>query len=241
MKVQQIRRFHMNVVAALLIGVLALGGATLWIVRQMSSTPPRPTLSADQSEQRTRLVAVTLADVWTTWNRLFRDEHPRLLPADIRYFVGTKTSPCGGADLVRAPFYCPRDRTLNFDLVFLEAIPSRLRDIEDQAGKLLIAQIAADAVLDWFGPRGGEAMERALRVDCLTGVWAADARDRLGDVPEGRYGLALLGARRILDSQETSGMILNSFGLGSFEERDVSFRKGYLSGQPETCFSSDFP
>ncbi len=218
-------------IVAVLVGLGAFGA-----VAALSNGEPPPKLTSDAASAQSRRIDVTLADVQRTWGRLFSDAGRVYRPAQSRYFVGATPAPCLGAGDATGPFYCADNRTLYFDLMLFAALPAQLREIEDQATKLIIASVAAAPALDQLGATSDPA-----NVDCLAGVWARDAAERIGPVPTDRYGLAIQGTRRIAEARASwwAGGPAMPGGLdqGSTAEREAAFRRGYAAGVIGACLA----
>jgi predicted metalloprotease len=83
-----------------------------------------------------------------------------------------------------------------------------------------------------------------LQADCLAGLWGRSTYDRgileSGDLEEGLNAAAAVGDDRI--QEQAQGRIdPESWTHGSAEQRSTWFRKGYDSGELESCdtFSGD--
>ncbi len=219
-------------IIGLLVGLGAVGFAAA-----LANREPPPRVTSDAAEAASRRIDVTLADVQATWARLFSAMGRAYRPAADRYFIEATPTPCAGAGQATGPFYCPDNRTVYFDLALFAALPAQLREIEDQATKLLIAAAAAGPALDQLGGDGA-----VTGTDCLAGVWARDAEGRIGPVPEGRYGLAIQATRRVAEARANwwgsgAGEPLGGLGLGTLAEREAAFRRGYASGNPTACLA----
>mgnify|MGYP003422244262 CR=1 FL=1 len=99
----------------------------------------------------------------------------------------------------------------------------------DQATKFIIASVVAAPALDQLGATSDPA-----NVDCLAGVWARDAAERIGPVPTDRYGLAIQGTRRIAEARASwwagGPAMPGGRDQGSTAEREPAFRRGYAAG-----------
>lgn len=219
-------------IVALLVGLGAVGFAAAFANRE-----PPSKVTSDAADAQSRRIDVTLADIQATWGRLFSGMGRGYRIAGHRYFVEATPAPCAGAGQATGPFYCPDNRALYFDLALFAAMPAQMREIEDQATKLVIAAVAAGPALDQLGGSGSVA-----GTDCLAGVWARDAARRIGPVPEGRYGLAILGTRRVAEARASwwggGPEALGGLGLGTIAEREAAFQRGYAAGDPKVCLAS---
>lgn len=243
-----------------LLGMLVLLAAlAAWSWQQTPIDAPARSVSPDQAELQSRRTEVVLDDTQRAWSQLVAAEGlGHYSPAPHRFFVRATASPCAGRDGATGLFYCPADRTLAFDLRFLAALTDQLREIEDKGIKLIVAQQTAAALQDQLGVLGAvaaksavsgsrqrQAMELAvaLQADCLTGVWAADASQRLGTIRPGLYSAAIQGTRRVTEAQAEWGhgapWTKNSLGLGLLPDREAAFATGYAAGKLATCLATD--
>ncbi len=78
-----------------------------------------------------------------------------------------------------------------------------------------------------------------LQADCLSGVWARYAHERLGTLEPGDLEEALVAAREIGDDtlQRDAGRIPrpHTFTHGSSEQRQRWFATGFQSGRVDAC------
>jgi predicted metalloprotease len=85
----------------------------------------------------------------------------------------------------------------------------------------------------------GLSVRQELQADCFAGIWAhnADSSRQLleqGDVEEGLNAAAAIGDDRL--QKQTRGYVSpESFTHGSSEQRVRWFKRGFESGQMESC------
>jgi len=197
-------------------------------------------------------------DVQATWNEIFESAGRGYTPGGLVLFSGGTVSGCGPASSATGPFYCPADQKVYIDLSFYRELQNRFGAPGDFAQAYVIAHEVGHHVQAVLGTNGqvqqlsrenpDAANELSVRLelqaDCYAGVWAssADARGLLeqGDIEEGLGAAAAVGDDRI--QQQTQGRINpESWTHGSSEQRVEWFRRGFESGDPNSCdtFSGD--
>lgn len=195
-----------------------------------------------------RVVLASTEDVWT---QLFqRDavpaydrpagayQHPTL----VVFSGGVSTGGCGNASSGVGPFYCPADQNLYIDPGFYDVMERRLRAPGDFAQAYVIAHEVGHHVQNLIGSnrlqvRGESANQTSVRVelqaDCFAGVWGHSARSSL-QITDEDLGEALTAAHAIGD--DSLGQANErSFTHGSSEQRKRWFRRGFDSGDPQSC------
>ncbi len=206
-------------------------------------------------EKRT-FVARVLADTEDVWARVFKAsgrtyEEPRLV-----LFRGGARTACGTGLAAMGPFYCPLDRKVYVDLSFYEELTRRFQAPGDFAQAYVIAHEVGHHVQALLGIAGkvqemkenmGEREANALQVrmelqaDCLAGVWANinhQLKNRLqpGDIEEGLTAASAIGDDMI--QKRTQGHVVpDAFTHGSSEQRVRWFKRGFQSGDMQTCDS----
>jgi uncharacterized protein len=173
-------------------------------------------------------------------------------------FRGTTQTACGTGSSATGPFYCPLDERIYIDLGFYNELANRFGASGDFAQAYVLAheighhvqhllgidrQVQQEAQAD-PGMRNELSIRQELQADCFAGVWAHSVYERelleAGDIDEGLRAAAAIGDDRI--QEQTSGRISpESWTHGSSEQRARWLRRGYESGQPESCdtFSGD--
>jgi len=219
-------------------------------VSQPQSAETRP-LSAE--EQRAgEFAGAVLATTEEVWGKVFQEElGQRYEPPVLVLFSGVTQSPCGGASGATGPFYCPADKKAYLDTDFFATMSKQLKAKGDFAAAYVIAHEVAHHVQNELGILGqvhqarleaSEVEANALTVrlelqaDCLSGVWAREVKGLLepGDLQE-----ALNAARMIGDDhlQKRAGRVPqpHTFTHGTSEQRSRWFKRGFDSGDPNTC------
>ena len=219
-------------------------------VSQPQSAENRP-LSAE--EQRAgEFAGAVLATTEEVWGKVFQEELGRRYePPVLVLFSGVTQSPCGGASGATGPFYCPADKKAYLDTDFFATMSKQLKAKGDFAAAYVIAHEVAHHVQNELGILGqvhqarleaSEVEANALTVrlelqaDCLSGVWAREVKGLLepGDLQE-----ALNAARMIGDDhlQKRAGRVPqpHTFTHGTSEQRSRWFKRGFDSGDPNTC------
>jgi hypothetical protein len=152
------------------------------------------------------------------------------------------------------PFYCPLDRKVYVDLAFYEELKRRFKAPGDFAQAYVIAHEVGHHVQTILGiaekvqqmkSRMNERQANALQVrmelqaDCLAGVWANlnhQLKNRLqpGDIEEGLNAAAAIGDDMI--QKQTQGYVVpDAFTHGSSAQRVRWFRRGFETGQMQSC------
>lgn len=233
---------------------LLQGGGT--VVEAPGPARPGPGPAPGRGEDAAgTFAAVVLADTEEVWTRIFREELGRDYPPPVLVlFAGRTASPCGGADGASGPFYCPADQKAYLDTDFFAVLERQLGAKGDFAAAYVIAHEVGHHVQRVLGileranalrARVSEAESNRISVmielqaDCLAGVWARAARDRLGTVEPGDLDEALDAAKRIGDDilQRRAGRtpMPHTFTHGTAEQRRRWFARGLESGRIGAC------
>lgn len=200
-----------------------------------------------------RSTSAVFRDTQAVWETRFRSEFDRPFEAaQIVFFVDQTPSPCAGAANAAGPFYCEITRSASLDLAFLESLGRFLHRQGDIGAALFVGRVLATHVQSELGTlRAWQAASRtatrteqraldlalALEADCLTGVWAHHATERIGKVPEGFYGHVIGTAREVVWARPAGAVLADAALLapGSREERDAAFNLGRSSGLIGDC------
>ncbi|MFW2333237.1 neutral zinc metallopeptidase [Ilumatobacter sp.] len=169
------------------------------------------------------------------------------------FFSGFTNTGCGQASSQTGPFYCPLDSLVYFDLDFLVKLQQQFGATGDLAAQYIVAHEFGHHVQNVLGIN--EQVRRAqqedpqranqysvaleLQADCFAGAWARDASDRdLFDTP-GEVEEALGAAAAVGDDaiqEKTSGRVNpESWTHGSSAQRVQWFRRGFETGDPQSC------
>ena len=208
--------------------------------------------SADPDAKLRDFVGFVVDDVQDSWARSFAEADRRYEPTRLVLFTQATTSGCGPASADTGPFYCPADRKVYLDLGFFRDLRSRFGAPGDFAQAYVIAHEFGHHVQNILGISGDvqrarqenpdQANELSVRLelqaDCLAGVWAYSAYEEnlleAGDLEEGLGAAAAVGDDR-LQSQAGGDVNPETWTHGSSEQRVEWFRRGYESGDPNTC------
>lgn len=224
----------------------------------LAANDPRPMTAAEKgaaTDRAAQFVGVVLADTETVWREVFRTElgetyHPPVLVL----FSGGTSSPCGGASGASGPFYCPADRKAYLDTDFFALLADRFGARGDFASAYVVAHEVAHHVQNELGilSRANRARDGAsqaqrnaisvrieLQADCLSGIWARYAQDRLGTLEPGDIEEAMNAARQIGDDmlQRAAGQppMPHTFTHGTSEQRQRWFARGYGTPRLVQC------
>ena len=221
------------------------------------STPTGEQVPYEESPEEAQLrefISVVLADTEDTWGQIFSTagrtyEQPKLV-----LFSGAVESACGFAQAAVGPFYCPPDHRVYIDLSFYQDLQNRFGAPGDFAQAYVVAHEVGHHVQTLLGisernmaarQRASEAQANALSVrqelqaDCFAGIWAhnADRSRQLleqGDIEEGLNAASAIGDDR-LQKQSRGYVAPESFTHGSSEQRVRWFKRGFESGDVNSC------
>ncbi len=209
--------------------------------------------SAEEAQLR-EFVGVVLADTEETWGQIFATAGRTYQEPKLVLFAGAVQSACGFAQAAVGPFYCPADHKVYIDLTFYQELQSKFGAPGDFAQAYVVAHEVGHHVQTLLGisernmaarQRASEAEANALSVrqelqaDCFAGIWAhnADRSRQLleqGDIEEGLNAASAIGDDR-LQKQSRGYVSPESFTHGSSEQRVRWFKRGYESGDVQTC------
>jgi uncharacterized protein len=235
-------------------GVLG-GGNGGFGVPSVDPFPAMPQAQGSPPPEDAKLVEFVkfvVGDVEDSWARLFAEAGRRYEPTSLVLFSRATTTGCGPASSETGPFYCPADRKVYLDLGFFRELRTRFGAPGDFAQAYVIAHEFGHHVQNLLGLTGdveraqrehaGEANTLSVRLelqaDCFAGVWghAAGEQNLLepGDVEEGLGAAAAVGDDRL---QRQAGQAVNpeSWTHGSSEQRVTWFKRGFDSGDPNSC------
>lgn len=225
--------------------LLGGGGSTV-------NTQPRE-LSATEKEMGD-FVAAVLAYTEDTWQTIFREQGGVYREPTLVLFTGRVNSACGMASAAVGPFYCPGDQKLYIDLSFFQDLKERHGAPGDFAQAYVIAHEVGHHVQTLMGisdqvrqaGRGRSKIEvnalsvkQELQADCFAGLWGHAANtDRQildpGDLEEALTAATAIGDDR-LQQEAGRGVVPDSFTHGSSAQRVKWFKKGFDSGDINSC------
>lgn len=117
---------------------------------------------------------------------------PAWRDARVVLFTGRIASPCGQADAMTGPFYCPVDEHVYLDLAFLRAVRGEL------ARAYVIAHELGHHVQNLRRELGADSVTVELEADCYAGAWMANEQ-RGGHLAPGDVTAALAEAAEVGD------------------------------------------
>ena len=220
---------------------------------QQAPAPSEAELERAPADDAGKFVDFVAGDVDATWKKLFADSGKTYEPPIVVLYEQGVQSACGGTPSTVGPFYCPLDRKVYLDLVFMEQLQQRLGATGDFAQAYIVAHEIGHHVQNLLGvmedvdlarqENPDDANELSVRLelqaDCLAGIWGHSAyqqQDLLeqGDLEEGLNAAAAVGDDRI--QQQAGGRVdPESFTHGTGEQRVTWFKKGFESGDPTAC------
>jgi len=202
------------------------------------------------------VIGANINDVWT--GALPGYTPPRV----VLYEQGTSTG-CGFGQSAMGPFYCPADQTVYLDLGFWRDMETQLgASGAEFARAYVIAHEFGHHVQTLTGAsqkarqaqQSARSQEEAnqysialeLQADCYAGFWAANAARvsggavalEPGDLEEGLKTANAIGDDMI--QKRTQGRVTpENFTHGTAEQRMTWLRRGYDSGNPNACNTSN--
>jgi uncharacterized protein len=209
--------------------------------------------ASPEEKERFEFVVFVLNDVQDAWERLFPQyfktqyQDAMLVP----FRQATQTG-CGMGEAGMGPFYCPADQKVYIDLSFYDELKQRFGAPGDFAQAYVIAHEVGHHVQHLLGtdarvralqerrPRDANALSvrMELQADCYAGVWGNTAQHQNildpGDVDEGLNAAAAIGDDR-LQRMSQGSVQPESFTHGSSAQRVSWFKRGFASGNPESC------
>lgn len=226
---------------------LLLGGGSSTV-----STEPRELTPAEK--EMGDFVAAVLADTEDTWQAQFRKQGSSYREPTLVLFTGRVNSACGMASSAVGPFYCPGDQKLYLDLSFFQDLKQRHGAPGDFAQAYVIAHEVGHHVQTLIGVsdqvrQAGQgrsktevnalSVKQELQADCFAGLWghAANTERQLldpGDLEEALTAATAIGDDR-LQREAGRGVVPDSFTHGSSAQRVKWFRRGFESGDINSC------
>jgi len=234
-------------------------GTAIQVGQQVSTQQEsRPAAKGAPADEMGQFVSKVLGSTEEVWSAVFKRSGAQYRAPTLVLYDGQVRSACGVGQSAMGPFYCPNDEKLYIDLSFYRDLQTRFRAPGDFAQAYVIAHEVGHHVQKLTGAfqRLEEARARApkaeqnrisvrmeLQADCYAGVWghSAGAMSQLsaGDLEEALAAANAIGDDRL--QKETQGRVVpDSFTHGSSEQRMRWFKRGFESGNPQSCdtFSS---
>lgn len=242
--------------------VAALASAALYSMPGDTLTPSgihEPPASSHPIEPvedlQLMFIQSVLGDTEDTWTQLFAQSGQHYLPPTLTLFNDGVRSGCGFASSANGPFYCPSNQQVYLDLEYFTKLEQQFSVVGDFARAYIIAheighhvQLALglsdpfdNALLDQQAVTGDGGLEvRAeLQADCLAGVWAHHAQQRLawlepGDIEAALHAAAVFGDDSLQRSQNAS-VRPETFSHGTSQQRVTWFKTGFATGSTQAC------
>ncbi len=243
------------VVIALVMGINPLtiltGGSDSSTNVPFQQTLPPQNANEDELAQ---FVSVMVKDTEDYWGQYFQTQGTTYQPPRVVLFSGQTESGCGVADRASGPFYCPNDQRVYIDLAFYDQLRRQFGAPGDFAQAYVIAHEVGHHVQNLIGvlpefnqARQSMSQEQAnaasvkveLQADCFAGTWAK-AEFEAGFLETGDVEEAINAAAQIGDDRLTGGRVPSTqFTHGTSAQRMQWFRRGYESGDPTQCDTSN--
>lgn len=212
-------------------------------------------------DTRLAFIESVLGDTEDTWRPLFEQMGERYPEPTLTLFDNGVVSGCGYARSAIGPFYCPQDQQVYLDLQFFRDMAQRYAVVGDFAQAYVIAHEVGHHVQNVLGltqafndaldagqpvtGANGLEVRSELQADCLAGVWAHHAQQRLswlepGDIEEALHAAAVFGddyAQRNPNRAQSP----ETFSHGTSDQRAEWFQTGFVEGRVGQCdtFAAD--
>ncbi|WP_433737248.1 KPN_02809 family neutral zinc metallopeptidase [Pseudomonas putida] len=246
-------------------GLVAVALASAGLYSMQSDVPsalsdiPAPLAAAidTQPEPDLQLMFVqsVLGETEDTWTQLFAQTGRHYAPPSLTLFDDGVTSACGFASSAIGPFYCPGNQHVYLDLAFFAKLEQQFSVVGDFARAYIIAHEIGHHVQLALGMSepleqallehkpvtgdGGLEVRGELQADCLAGVWAHHAQQRLGWLESGDIAAALHAAAAFGDDnlQRSQNAVIrpDTFSHGTSEQRVSWFKTGFDTGRTDAC------
>ncbi len=222
-----------------------------------SSAPASPSTqhAPPAGDEQAEFVRSILGDTEDTWRQVFQENGQQYKDPKLLLFSGYVNTACGSASSASGPFYCPADQQVYLDMSFFEELSERFSAAGDFAQAYVIAHEVGHHVQTLLGisqkvaaaQKKGQRMEGAngllvrqeLQADCLAGVWAFHAQQRLnwlepGDIEEALNAANAIGDDR-LQQQSQGRVVPDAFTHGTSAQRVHWFKAGFSEGKLQQC------
>ncbi|HSC85242.1 MAG TPA: neutral zinc metallopeptidase [Pseudomonas sp.] len=250
-----------GIAVVVVIGLL-MGQDPLTILGNIAGQAVQPGAVSTQQQQapaandpQREFVRAVLGDTEDTWRAIFQSAGKQYQDPKLVLFNGGVNSACGFADAAVGPFYCPGDHQVYLDLSFFRELETRFAAAGDFAQAYVIAHEVGHHVQTLLGVSAkvnaarqagakldgdnGLLVRQELQADCLAGVWAHHAQQRLNWLEPGDLEEALTAANAIgddrLQKQARGTVVPDSFTHGTSAQRVRWFKAGFEQGQVSRC------
>lgn len=239
--------YFMGINPATLLGLMSA-------TQQAGPAAEAPAVTGNSTDPQVDFVRAVLGETEDVWGAYFKQHGSAYEPPKLFLFSGSVSSACGMASAAAGPFYCPGDRKVYIDLDFYRQLATEFGAPGDFARAYVIAHEVGHHVQNLLGisEKAEQAQQAAgrtagnhvsveveLQADCLAGVWAmqANATHRIlepGDLESGLQAASSVGDDTL--QKRTQGTVVpDSFTHGSSAQRVRWFKRGFESGQVESC------
>ncbi|MBK5508683.1 KPN_02809 family neutral zinc metallopeptidase [Pseudomonas sp. TH15] len=212
-------------------------------------------LIAPNDDPQLRFIESILGDTEDTWKQLFAKSDRHYPAPTLTLFSDGVASGCGFSAASSGPFYCPENQQLYLDPAFFEQMAQRYSVVGDFAQSFVIAHevghhvqlelglsAAFETALSARLPVTGDAglkVRAELQADCLAGVWAHHAQQRLawlepGDI-DGALNAAATFGDDYLQRAQNQTVRPETFSHGTSQQRSAWFSAGFDSGRIDAC------
>lgn len=236
-------------------GVYSALNTTPGVVPAGSDTPGHYTAPPPTADRELLFVQSVLGDTEDTWTQLFAQTGRHYPPPRLTLFSNDIHSGCGVANGGSGPFYCPDDQQVYLDLAFFSKMAQRFSVIGDFAQAYVLAHEIGHHVQLELGISepfekalvtrqpvagdGGLEVRAELQADCLAGVWAHHAQNRLdwlepGDIDAALHAATVFGDD-YLQRAHNATIRPETFSHGTSEQRANWFKSGFATGRIDTC------
>ncbi len=210
-------------------------------------------VNSPEDNQMAKFTSVILASTEDTWSQLFQKMGKQYQDPKLVLYRGATRTGCGTGQSVMGPFYCPADKTVYIDLSFYQEMKDKLGADGDFAQGYVVAHEVGHHVQNLLGiepkirqmQQGASKAEQnrlsvkmELQADCFAGVWGHFMQNQQvleqGDLEEALNAAQAIGDDR-LQQQSQGRVIPDSFTHGTSEQRYAWFKRGFDSGNPNSC------
>jgi predicted metalloprotease len=214
-----------------------------------------PIESGTPADETGQFVSHVLGDTEETWTALFQQAGREYEFPTLALFSQGINTGCGSATSAAGPFYCPADHKLYIDVAFFKQLETEFAAQGDFAQAYVIAHEVGHHVQTLLGTsdkvraaqQQAGSQEEAnqwqvrmeLQADCYAGIWAHYADSARQLVEDGDIDEALEAAQAVGDDtiqRRIQGNVhQETFTHGSGRQRQEWFRKGFSTGQVDSC------
>ena len=214
------------------------------------SAPYTPTA---EGEEMARFTSVALKTTEDTWENIFGEMGRNYPPPKLVLYNGVTETGCGYGQTAMGPFYCPEDQSVYIDLSFYKDMKERMGGGGDFAEGYVLAHEVGHHIQHLLGvdEKVRALQERSskrdanqlsvrleLQADCYAGVWGKAMQQQNildpGDLEQALKTASAIGDDR-LQRQSMGRVVPDSFTHGTSEQRYYWFKRGFDSGDPNSC------